>query len=114
MDTTELMTGYEKRLLMGKRQSAADLLKEDKMVATAVRGVLGTEVARKLESGEEINLPLVYDLLIDLFAYWKQNPSKIDLKVLSSVLGESKMEIAAGTETASDIFGGIAVKGKKG
>lgn len=110
MEASDLMTGYEKRLVMGKRQSAADLLKEDKMVATAVRSVLGTEVERQLESGEVVNLPLVYDLLIDLFAYWKQNPGKIDLKVLSSVLGESKMEVTGGAETAADIFGGIAIK----
>lgn len=113
MDVTDYMTGYEKRLVFGKRKSAADLLKDDKMVASAVRDVLGTDVCRKLETGEVVDLPLVYDLLIDLFAYWKQNPSKIDLKVLSSVLGETKVEVSANEGTASDIFGGIAVSRRK-
>jgi len=114
MDFQDLMTGYEKRMVYGKLKSAADLLKDDKMVATAVKGILGTEVERKIESGEAVNIPLVYDLLIDLFAYWKQNPSKIDLKVLSSVLGETKVEVSGSNETASDVFGGIAIaKGKK-
>ena len=108
MDPIEIMTGYERRLAAGKRKSAADLLKDDKMVATAVKDLLGSDVERKLETGEIVEIPLVYDLLIDLFAYWKQNPSKIDVKVLSSVLGETKVEVSASTENASDIFGGIA------
>lgn len=110
MDATDLMTGYELRLAKGKRKSAADLLKDEKMVATAVRDVLGVEVERKLESGEVVNIPLAYDLVIDYFGYLKQNPGKIDLKVLSAVLGETKVEIQANQETASDVFGGIAVK----
>lgn len=108
------MTGYERRLVAGKRKSAADLLKDEKMVASAVRDVLGAEVERRLETGEVVDLPLVYDLLIDLFAYWKRNPGKIDLKVLSSVLGETKVEVSANSETASDIFGGIAIPSKGG
>ena len=110
MDETDLMTGYELRLAKGKRKSAADLLKDEKMVATAVRDVLGVEVPRALESGEVVNIPLAYDLVIDYFGYLKKNPGKIDLKVLSAVLGETKVEIQANQETASDVFGGIAMK----
>jgi len=110
MDQTDLMTGYELRLAKGKRKSAADLLKDEKMVATAVRDVLGVEVERRLESGEVVNIPLAYDLVIDYFGYLKKNPGKIDLKVLSAVLGETKVEVSTDKETASDVFGGIAVK----
>lgn len=110
MDETDLMTGYELRLAKGKRKSAADLLKDEKMVATAVRDVLGVEVERRLESGEVVNIPLAYDLVIDYFRYLKNNPGKIDLKVLSAVLGETKVEIQSNQETASDVFGGIAMK----
>lgn len=109
MDTEDLMTGYEKRLAKGVRKTAADLLKDEKMVATAVRDVLGVEVERRLPSGEAVNLPLAYDLVIDYIGYLKANPGKIDLKVLSGVLGETKVEVSTDRETASDIFAGIAV-----
>lgn len=113
MENTELMTGYEKRIYAGYKKSAADLLKDNKMVATALKNCLGTEVERKLASGEVVNLPLIYDLLIELLAYWKDHPEKIDLKVLSTVLGETKQEVdLSASLTATDIFKGVAVGAK--
>ena len=109
MDPKDIMTGYERRLANCKRHTAADLLKSDRMVATAMKDILGTEVVRKLESGEEVNLPFAYDILLDWFKYLKENPGKIDPKVLSSVLGELKLEVSGVSETASDVFGGIAI-----
>jgi hypothetical protein len=117
IDLKDFMTGYEARILKGKRKTSADLLKDEKMVATAVKDILGSEVTRvtNLETGEAVDLPLVYDLVIDLFKYWKENPSKIDLKVMSAVLGETKVEVAANDGTAGDFFAGIAIrKPKKG
>lgn len=112
MDKTLLMTGYEKRLCSGLKQSAADLLKDNKMVANALKNCLGTETERQLESGEVVNIPLVYDLLIELLAYWKQHPERIDLKVLSQVLGETKEVEPIDKQTATDIFKGV-VSGAK-
>lgn len=113
MERVELMTGYEKRIYAGWKKSAADLLKDNKMVATALKNCLGVEVERELSSGETINLPIVYDLLIELLAYWREHPEKIDLKVLSTVLGETKQEIDVnGTLQPTDIFKGISVGAK--
>lgn len=112
MEKTELMTGYEKRIYEGYKKTAADLLKDNKMVANALRTCLGVETARKLESGEVVNIPIVYDLLIELLAFWKEHPEKIDLKVLSTVLGETKTEIQVESETATDIFKGVVVGAK--
>lgn len=109
MDKMSLLSGYEKRIYSGWKKSAADLLKDNKMVANALKNCLGSEVERHLESGEIVNLPVVYDLLIELLAYWKTHPEKIDLKVLSSVLGETKQEVVIETETATDIFKGVTV-----
>lgn len=106
------MTGYEKRIYEGYKKTAADLLKDNKMVANALRTCLGVETARKLESGEVVNIPIVYDLLIELLAFWKEHPEKIDLKVLSTVLGETKTEIQVESETATDIFKGVVVGAK--
>ena len=113
MERTDLMTGYEKRIYAGWKKSAADLLKDNKMVATALKNCLGTEVERILSSGEVVNIPVVYDLLIELLAYWKEHPEKIDLKVLSTVLGETKQELDLnGTIQATDIFKGVSAGAK--
>ena len=101
------MTGYEKRLYRGWQKSAADLLKDNKMVATVVKECLGVEVEKQLESGEVVNVPFAVELVGTLFAYWKSHPEKIDLKVLSTVLGETKQEIAVESVSASEIFRGI-------
>ena len=113
VDNKDLMTGYEHRVYEGWKKSAADLLKDQKMLANALRTALGVETVRKLESGEEVNIPIVYDLLIELLAYWKQHPEKIDLKTLSTVLGESKQEVSIEARKGADeLFGDIVNKTK--
>ena len=107
-----LMTGYEKRLYSGWRKSAADLLKDNKMIASVVKECLGVEVEKQLESGEVVNVPFAVDLVGTLFAYWKEHPEKIDLKVLSAVLGETKQEVAVETFSASEMFRGITAGAK--
>lgn len=106
------MTGYEQRVYAGWKKSAGDLLKDQKMVANALKNCLGVEIEKVLPSGEVINLPIVYDLIGDLIRYWKDHPEKIDLKVLSTVLGETKQEIAIESETATDIFKGVVAGAK--
>lgn len=101
------MTGYEKRLYSGLPKSAADLLKDNKMVANALKNCLGTDIEKELESGEVVNIPLVYDLLVSLLAYWKEHPEKIDLKTLSAVLGETKQEAEVTVKGADELFGDL-------
>lgn len=101
------MTGYEKRIYNGWKKSAADLLKDNKMLSNALKTCLGAETERKLASGEVVNLPIVYDLLIELLAYWKEHPEKIDLKTLSTVLGETKQEVNLNARGANELFGDI-------
>ena len=101
------MTGYEKRLYSGLPKSAADLLKDNKMVANALKNCLGTDIEKELESGEVVNIPLVYDLLVSLLAYWKEHPEKIDLKTLSAVLGETRQEAEVTVKGADELFGDL-------
>ena len=113
VDNKELMTGYEQRLVEGWKKSAADLLKDQKMLSSALKVALGAETVKQLESGEYINIPIVYDLLIELLAYWKEHPEKIDLKTLSAVLGETKQEVSIEARKGADeLFGDIVNKTK--
>jgi hypothetical protein len=106
------MTGYEKRLYSGWEKTAADLLKDNQMVASTVKQCLGVEMEETLESGEKKNVPFVVQLVGKLLAYWYDHPEKIDLKVLSNVLGETKQEIAVDTKTAAEMFRGVTAGSK--
>ena len=107
MEKTELMTGYEKRIFSGKYKTAADLLKDNQMVANTLKECLGVEVDVVLETGEHKNVPIIYQLVAKLLAHWCEHPEKIDLKVLSNVLGETKQEINIETKTAAEMFRGV-------
>ena len=106
------MTGYEKRLYSGWQKTAADLLKDNQMIASTVKECLGVEVETQLEQGEVKNVPFVVSLVGKLLAYWYDHPEKIDLKVLSNVLGETKQEIAVDTKTAAEMFRGVTAGSK--
>jgi len=110
----KLMSGYEKRIFKGYHKTAADLLKDDCMVASVLRKCLVTEieVEEKLESGEKVEVPIIYELVGKKLAYWKANPDKIDLKELSTVLGELKTVTNLNLPQASSIFAGITVDDK--
>ena len=108
MDKTDFMTGYEARLFKGWHKTAADKLKDQKMLEVTLKKVLAHETeAAVLESGEVVNLPVIDLLVLKKLGYDLEHPEKIDLKVYSAVLGETKQEINVASETASDIFKGI-------
>ena len=116
MDKTDLMTGYEKRVFKGWKKTAADNLKDGKMLELTLKKVLQHEIPTdmNLETGEVVNLPIIEILVLTKLGYDLDNPEKIDLKAYSAVLGETKQELNLGNkETASDVFKGIFVKGKK-
>lgn len=106
-----LMTGYESRIFRGWKKSAADLLKDDKMVTNTLRSSLGVEVPVKmLDTGEIVNVPIVVDLIAAKLSYLKDHPRDIDLKELSTVLGEIKQDTNLNIQNASDVFKGCEVK----
>ena len=110
MDKTEFMTGYEKRVFNGWKKTAADLLKDGKMLEATLKRVLSHEIPTEdlaLESGEVVNIPLIELLVLKKVGYDLDHPKEIDLKAYSSVLGETKQEIYTSVEAASDIFKGI-------
>lgn len=108
MDKTEFMTGYEKRIFKGWHKTAADLLKDKKMLEETLKSVLRHEVATEsLETGEVVNLPIIDLLVLKKLGYDLDHPEKIDLKVYSAVLGETKQEILTTVENSADIFKGI-------
>ena len=113
MDKLDVMSGYEKRIFKNIVKSPADLLKDNKMISNALKQCLSANTEMVLANGEIVNLPVAQDLIIELISYWKEHPEKIDLKVLSSVLGETRVEIDAG-ENASEVFKGFYSKKQEG
>ena len=115
MDKTEFMTGYEKRIFKGWHKTAADLLKDKKMLEATLKSVLAHEVdvSENLDTGEIVNLPVIDLLVLKKLGYDLDHPEKIDLKVYSAVLGETKQELNLGGEVvASDFFKGVAAGAK--
>jgi len=109
MDSTRFMTAYEKRLYKGYEKSQADLLKDSKMLENTVRECLGMKVPYELDDGSSIDTPVATVLVAKKIKYMYEHPEKIDLKELSSVLNESKVEINANVKGADELFGDIVV-----
>lgn len=110
---TDLMSGYEVRIFKGWKKTLADSLKDSKMLEVTLKKALGHDVELELDSGEKVNVPVIDALVLKKLGYDLQHPEKIDLKVYSSVLGETKQEVVVDSETASQVFTGITAKGAK-
>lgn len=113
VSNVDLMSGYEVRLFKGWHKTVADSLKDSKMLEVTLKKALGHEVEETLPSGEKVNVPVIDLLVMKKLGYDLNHPEKIDLKVYSTVLGETKQEVALDTETASMVFKGIQAKGDK-
>lgn len=106
MKNKELMTGYELRVYENLPKSEADVLKDNRMLASTLRNVLGSTFENQLDSGESINCSVATMMVIKKLAFLIKNPDKIDLKEISSVLGESKVE-ASVSSLPTDAFQGL-------
>ena len=102
-----LVNGYEKRILNGYEKTSADLLKDNKMLSNAVKKCLGVMVEDTLEDGTVVNVPVVTMIAAKKLAYYMEHPEKADLKELSSVLGEQKVEANLNIKGADELFGDI-------
>lgn len=100
------MTGYELRVYENLPKSEADVLKDNRMLASTLRNVLGSTFENQLDSGESINCSVATMMVIKKLAFLIKNPDKIDLKEISSVLGESKVE-ASVSSLPTDAFQGL-------
>ena len=107
------MTGYETRIFRGWQKTAADGLKDSKMLEATLKKFMGHEIEEKLETGEVINVPIKDLLIAKRIGYDLSHPEKIDLKLYSAVLGETKPGLEISEETASMVFKGIQAKGAK-
>lgn len=108
----DLMTPYEKRMYDGIEKTAADLCKDNEMlVQSAARQILAVKIEAKLDTGEEINVPVVSLLLMKKFRYWLENPKEMDIKALSAITDNVKKDESAGS-FAADFFKGIVPVGK--
>lgn len=105
------MTGYEARIFHGYQKTAADGLKDKKMLEVVLKKALGTPVEEELDTGEKVNVPLIDLLIIKKLGYDLKHPDKIDLKVYSQVLGETKQALELDGTLASDMFKGITANG---
>lgn len=107
MNNEDFMTGYEKRIIRGSKKTQADLLKDNKMLSNTVKECLGVEVEKTLDSGEVVNVPIMTVLVAKKIGFLMDHPEKIDLKELSSVMGEAKTEVDIESTTATEMFRGI-------
>ena len=113
MDNAKFMTGYEQRIFKGWEKTAADKLKDQKMLEVTLKKVLAHETeVPNLETGEVVNLPLMDLLVLKRIGYDLDHPKDIDLKVYSAVLGETKQDLNVTGEVASDLFKGVVAGAK--
>ena len=117
-----LMTPYERRIVRGSSKTTSDLLNESKMVRTVLKTALTTGVDI---SGEEVNekgelvkvngeAPLITVLVAKRLNYLLEHPAQIDLKELSTALGENGEETTVHLQGADAMFGDIVLRPKAG
>lgn len=109
MDTSLLYTGYSKRILKNRNKSDADLIKDDRMFRNTLKEVLGQPFSVDLGDGDVVDVPLVKVLVAKKVGYMLENPKDIDLKEISTVLGENKVEADITLRSAQDLFGDIVI-----
>lgn len=107
LTNTDFMTPYEQRLYLKCSKTKGDKAKDGKILKNAVSRVLGIETEQTLDDGSIVNLSIAERLAIKKLAYLDEHPEKIDLRELSAVLGEQKLEVET-TISAGDMFKGIA------
>ena len=103
------LDGYEIRLYRGYKKTLGDKAKDKKIVTDTLRDALETTISVQVAGGTVEDVPIIAYLIGAKLKYLAENPSKIDLKELATVLGETKQEVKIQTETASDVFAGVAV-----
>jgi hypothetical protein len=109
LQVEDFLSGYETRIYRGYKKTAGDKLKDKKVVASTIQEALTTGVVVQTDDGEVLEVPLIVNLVALKLQYFREHPDKIDLKELSTILGEQKQEIVIDTQKASDIFKGVAV-----
>jgi len=105
-DNSYFTNGYETRVLKQLPKTQADRLQDNRMLASALKACLGAETEQILDDGTTINVSIAELLATKKIAYMIENPDKIDLKELSAVLGETKVEASVST-IPSDAFKGL-------
>lgn len=98
--------GYETRIIKKLPKTQADRLKDNRMLASTLKRCLGVDVDYTLDDGTVINVSIGELLATKRVSYMIENPDKIDLKEISSVLGESKVE-ASVSSLPTDAFQGL-------
>lgn len=110
MGRTDFMTAYEKRLYTGRQKSQADLIKDSKMLENTVKECLGVNIPIEMDDGSAVEVPVATILVSKKIKFLYEHPEKIDLKELSSVLNESKVEINTTVKGAKELFEDITIK----
>lgn len=103
------ISGYEKRILSDVEKTKADEIKDTRILTNAVKKVLNLKIDEDLE-GEIVNVSIVEMLAAKKIAYYMEHPDKIDLKELSTVLGEQKTETNLNVKGADELFGNLVIK----
>ena len=104
------ISGYEKRVLTDLEKTKADELKDTRTLSNAVKKVLNLPIDERIDDDTVVNIPIAEILVTKKIAYLLEHPEKIDLKEISSVLGEQKMEVNANLKGADELFGDIVNK----
>ena len=107
---TDFMTPYELRMYKEIKKSPGDKIKDDKMLESTLKRMMGMEVEVTLDSGEVINVPTKELLIAKKIAYDLENPKNIDLKMYANVLGENEIKVNGNLHTSLELFGDIVNK----
>jgi len=110
MNSNILLDGTSKRIISNKKQSQADLLKNSRMFQNKVKEYLSYEFETELDDGTKVDLPLVDLLVAKRIGYLIDNPKDIDMKEISTVLGENKVEQEITVRGADALFGDLVIK----
>ena len=108
---TDFMTPYETRIYKQISKSSGDKIKDDKMLESTLKRMMGMEVEVTLEDGTVINVPTKELLIAKKVAYDLANPKNIDLKMYANVLGENEIKVNANLQTSQELFGDIVIGG---
>lgn len=106
----DFMTPYEARMYNQIKKSPGDKIKDDKMLESTLKRMMGMEVEVTLDSGEVINVPTKELLIAKKIAYDLENPKNIDLKMYANVLGENEIKVNGNLHTSLELFGDIVNK----
>lgn len=108
ISVADFMSGYDARIYKGYKKTISDRLQDKRVFSNMLKSALLTDVPMTdEETGETVFIPVGMKLICEKLKYLNANPKDIDLKEISAVLGEAKLETETTLRGADELFGDI-------